>query len=367
MEIKYVLVDNDIDSRKEIKEINSEKEIGVDLECENNLHHYGSFISTIQISSKTKNWIFDIMNIQDFEPLKELLENPKITKIFHNVDFDFRILNHQFGCKPKNLFDTEIAAIFLGKTEIGLGSLLEKYFQIEKIKKFQKADWSKRPMDEEMLQYAVKDSEKLIELKKILSKEIKTLSKDKFKWITEEFKELENKTFDLRERGFFELRGLNLLNPTEIAILKRIHELREKLAQKVNRPNHYIISTKLLIELAKSQSTIFADWARIKRTHPIFKKNIKKFIEEVKKGKKEKIELPKREVKRFSESEKKRSEIVHEIRDSLSEKLEIQKQFIMSKEQVLDIILNNTTKSLHNWQKEIIVKNYDVKDFEFFN
>ena len=48
------------------QELESEKELGIDIECENNLHHYGAYISLIQISSLKKNYIIDILNLTKF-------------------------------------------------------------------------------------------------------------------------------------------------------------------------------------------------------------------------------------------------------------------------------------------------------------
>ena len=105
-------------------------ELAVDLECENNLHHYGTYISLMQISTKNKNWVVDVLRLGDIKPLLEVLENPAILKIFHDVSFDFRILQDQLSCHPWTVFDTQIAALFLGKEHLGLGDLLKEYFNV---------------------------------------------------------------------------------------------------------------------------------------------------------------------------------------------------------------------------------------------
>ena len=87
--------------------------LAVDLECENNLHHYGAYISLIQISTLNENWIVDVLTLRKIKPLLEILEDPSIQKIFHDVSFDFRILQDQFSCHPRNLFYTQISPLFL--------------------------------------------------------------------------------------------------------------------------------------------------------------------------------------------------------------------------------------------------------------
>ena len=121
-------------------------------------------ISIIQISTTKHHWIVDVIKLKEIIPLIKVLENPKIQKIFHNVDFDFRALDHEFDCHPKNIFDTQLAAVFLGKEGAGLGFLIETYFNIKPEKKFQMADWTKRPINREMLEYASRDTIHLIHL-----------------------------------------------------------------------------------------------------------------------------------------------------------------------------------------------------------
>ena len=86
---------------------NQEPELAMDLECENNLHHYGTYVALVQISNQTQNWIVDMLPLKNLQPLISIFENPKITKIFHDISFDFRILDHQYQCHPKNIFDTQ--------------------------------------------------------------------------------------------------------------------------------------------------------------------------------------------------------------------------------------------------------------------
>ena len=118
-----------IETEDKLREASKEwkDDLGIDIECENNLHHYGVYISIIQVSSYDKDWVIDVMKLKDIQPVTRMLENPKIQKVFHDVGFDLRILHHQFKCRPRNIFDSQIAASLLGKTQVGLGSLLEEY------------------------------------------------------------------------------------------------------------------------------------------------------------------------------------------------------------------------------------------------
>ena len=115
-------------------------EIAVDVECENNLHRFGAKLALLQISVSKDTWIIDVVTIKDMSGLKGIFESGAIQKVFHDVSFDLRILFHELGWKIRNIYDTQLAARFLGKEKIGLGSLLEEYFNIHKEQKFQRFD-----------------------------------------------------------------------------------------------------------------------------------------------------------------------------------------------------------------------------------
>ncbi len=354
----YVYVETQTELVKAYEEWSRSDILGIDIECENNLHHYDVQIALVQISSREKHWIVDIISIDDFSPVKEMLENTQILKIFHDVNFDFEILNYQFGCRPRNVFDTEIAAVLLGKEEIGLGSILNNYFNVKKEKRFQKADWTKRPLSKEMLSYAINDTTYLVNLYEVLVKELK--EKNRFSWIEEEMHAIEKRKFSHRKNDVFSLKGLKNMTNGERAILKRLYVLRDNLAKKVDRPVHYIINSKKLVELAIEPPKTIGVWKSLKQVHPIVKANAEKFFFEVKKSIKETLPMPQKpKGKRFSISQRRHLEILIEMRDKVAKKINIKPHMIMNKEQMQDVVANGNNKSLKIWQKNLLRLNGD--------
>jgi ribonuclease D len=328
------------------------QELGIDIECENNLHHYGAYISIVQISSKDKNWVVDLISLKSVEPLIEMLENPAIVKIFHDVSFDFRILQHQLKCKPKNIFDTQIAALLLGIKDIGLGSLLTYYFNVKKESKFQMADWTKRPLTPEMLIYAVKDSNKLIDLKSILLREL--TEKNRLSWMQEECASIEKEDYQYKEGDFFDIKGISKLSNSERAVLKKLFDIREFLAKKVNRPVHFIMSTAKMIELAKNNPTL-DDWTNMKGVHPVVKVRAKLFFDEVARAKKTELAMPKQGPRKsYTQKQKDEFERYNQIRDVIAGKLGVEKHIVISKDQIRDIILNQNMNHLSKWQRALL-------------
>lgn len=330
------------------------KEIAVDLECENNLHHYGSYISLIQISTNKFHWVVDVIALKEIKPLLAMLRNPGVQKIFHDVSFDLRILRHQFGCKPKNVFDTELAAVFLGKKEIGLGYLLKEYFGIEKKKKFQMADWTRRPLTIEMLDYASQDTTHLIRLKRILQKELK--DKKLFRWVSEEFRYIEDKDLNQRELTFKDVKGFSTLNDVQKTILKHLYNLREKLAKKLDMPHHFIMNNKLLMELSKSPPKNVAAWKKLRGVHPIIKGRAEQFYSVVKKAKENVEHMPNVKPKRYNQEQRNEFARLNDLREKISKKYKIFGHLIMNKDQMQCIVINKSYDCLRKWQKRLVLE-----------
>ncbi len=324
-------------------------EVAIDLECENNLHHYGAYLSIIQISTRAGHWIVDVLKLKQVPELVQLFENPKITKIFHDVGFDLRIIKHELHCHTKNIIDTQIAAAFLGKKELGLGALLQEYFGVHKEHKFQMADWTKRPLTKEMLQYAAGDTLYLLKLKDTLQKELEALGH--WKWVEEEFATLEKKEWEYKEGTYSDVKGYTALSPAQRGILKELFHLRERLAKKVDRPVHFIISTRQLMEYAQAPPH---DWSRISRVHPIVKSQAHLFSETVEKGKKEEIHLPERERKFYSAKQKQKLEELSQLRDKVAEELKIPKHLFLNQDQMQNIVLTGKYDGLRKWQRELV-------------
>ena len=101
-------------------------------------------------------------------PLAGVLADPAIEIVFHDADYDLRLLDREYGFRPSHLFDTRIAAQLLNEPGVGLAALLEKYLGVRLDKRFQRADWSARPLSKAMLEYAASDTRHLPALRDIL-------------------------------------------------------------------------------------------------------------------------------------------------------------------------------------------------------
>lgn len=246
------LVTNQETLDKLVERLSKESVLAFDLEADS-LHHYTEKVCLIQVSSAEETRLIDPLAPLDVRALAPIFANPAIKKIFHGADYDMRSLYRDFGIEVVNLFDTMIASQFLGESEFGLAALLKKRFGVELDKRYQKADWSKRPISQEMMEYAMKDTSLLIELYRQLEAELKV--KGRLAWVEEESELVAGVRYASREGELMCLRfkGSNKMKPRELAVLEELLRFRDEKARAADVPPFRILSNDLLRELAEKQ------------------------------------------------------------------------------------------------------------------
>lgn len=238
--------------------------VAVDTEADS-LHSYFDKVCLVQLSAEGEDWIVDPLSDIDLGRFGRLLANPAITKIFHGGDYDLRILNRDFGFTVSNMIDTMVCAQLLGYPSVGLAALLERHFGIELNKVHQRADWSMRPLKPDMLRYAALDTHHLAALSAILRDALTSLGR--WEWALEEFARLEAVRFREAQDGdqpFRRLKGISGLDRRALGVLAALHEWRDRLARKADRPPFKIIGNDSMIEIAKARPGTREELVRIK-------------------------------------------------------------------------------------------------------
>jgi len=241
-------------------------EVAVDLEMDS-LHHYQEKVCLMQVSTRSESWLIDPLALKDLSPLAAPLGDPRILIVMHGADYDIRSLHRDFGIEVQNLFDTMLASRFLGITEFGLAALLKARFGIELNKKYQKADWSKRPLSREMSAYAAADTSDLLALYDQLSAEL--IEKGRLPWLEEECRLLCQARVTEKEGPLFiSCKGAGKLKGRSLAALEELLQLRDQQARELDRPPFKVISAETLLEVAEKRARTFGDLSGIKGMTP---------------------------------------------------------------------------------------------------
>lgn len=234
--------------------------VAIDLEMDA-LHNYHEKICLAQISTDDETVIVDPLTA-DLSPLAPVLSAPDIRKLFHAGDYDLRCLKRDYGFEVKNLFDTMISAQFAGEEKIGLADLLLKYFGVELDKKYQKADWSRRPLKPEMIRYAAEDTHHLHRLADILEEKLRQLGRTE--WVSEECENLEAVAFDVNGGPLFlRFKGAGMLERRQLAALEELLQWRDQEASRRNCPHFKVLGNKQILEIIKAESMTLNGLAKI--------------------------------------------------------------------------------------------------------
>jgi len=246
--------------------LSRQSDIAVDLEMDS-LHHYREKVCLIQISTRSSNWLIDPLACSDVSALAAPLGNPQIRIVMHGADYDIRSLHRDFGIEVTNLFDTMIASRFLGIMEFGLAALLKERFGVELDKKYQKADWSKRPLTREMQEYAVADTATLLPLYDQLSDELQR--HERLTWLEEECRIVcQARVMEKSGPLFLYCKGAGKLKGRGLAALEELLQLRENMARISDRPPFKVLSADTLQEIAGSRPQSLSELSAIKGMTP---------------------------------------------------------------------------------------------------
>ena len=208
----------------------------------------------VQMASPTLEVLVDpLAKGIDLTPMFELMANPNVVKVFHAARQDIEIIYHLGGLIPHPIFDTQVAAMVCGFGDsISYDQLVQriKNVQIDKSSRF--TDWSRRPLTEKQLDYALADVTHLrdvyLSLKAQLEREGRSL------WLTEEMDILESRdTYDMHPDDAWLRLKSRLRKPTELAILKFVAAWREREARSRNVPRSRVLKDDAIFEIAQQQ------------------------------------------------------------------------------------------------------------------
>ncbi len=222
--------------------------IAVDLEADS-MHSYREKVCLLQFSTPTETVLVDPLAGIDMAPLRPVMADTKVRKIFHAADYDIRCLFRDFQIEVRGLFDTMIACQFLGEERVGLADILGKYFGVELDKQYQRADWAKRPLTGEMIRYAAEDTRHLHGLVDLLERRLE--EKGRLSWVAEEFELLEQVRHSESDGPLYlRAKGAGALNPRQLAILEGLLQWRDSEARRRDTPLFKVIGNRALMEIA---------------------------------------------------------------------------------------------------------------------
>lgn len=216
-------------------------------------HRFRDRICLLQLSTREETFVVDTLALDDLAPLRESFADPAVEVVFHDAEYDLRLLSRDLGIRVRGLFDTKVAAQFVGEPAIGLAKLLERHLGIHLDKKYQRADWAQRPLAPPLLEYAAMDTRHLPALRDILRDALEAMGR--LHWAEEEFRIHEATEPAAAEpsgdEAYLRLKGIRDLHPRQRAALRELYAWREELGRERDVAPFRIASNEALVELAR--------------------------------------------------------------------------------------------------------------------
>lgn len=225
--------------------------VAVDTEADS-LHHYFEKLCLLQISVNDEHYIVDPLAGADLSPLVKALSSRLM--ILHGADYDLRLLKRSFKFEPAEVFDTMLAGQLLGYQQIGLAALVERHFGAALCKKGQRSDWSRRPLTDEQLEYAVNDTRYLHALAKLFATELDKLGRRD--WHREMCTHLiktvtDSAPVDVDQDRAWRIRGwMKLRSKRARAILREVWFWRDAEARAADKAPFKFLANDAMIEIA---------------------------------------------------------------------------------------------------------------------
>ena len=236
-----------------VTKIKDAKWLAIDTEFLREKTYYAK-LCLIQVEADGHRACIDPLSIDDLSVFSELMHNPEIIKVLHAAHQDLEILLEITGKVPAPIFDTQVAASVLGiGDQMGYARLVESMLSVSLAKTQSRTDWSKRPLRDAQLEYAIDDVRYLAQIYPLMIEQLE--SQNRLNWLDKDFSKATNpETYaaNAYER-WKKVKGNQVLKRPQLAILRELAAWREERAEQSDRPRKWILSDDILLDMSRQQ------------------------------------------------------------------------------------------------------------------
>lgn len=215
---------------------------------------YRPELCLVQVKHEELLACIDTIAIDDLSALSELLLDESVVKVFHAASQDLEIFYLLTKKVPTPLFDTQIAAPLLGYNEqIGYGNLVNEHLGVELAKTHTRADWTRRPLPDKQIEYALDD---VIYLEALyVDMHAQLTQQNRLAWLEPEFAEqakVEKYDQPAGER-WKKVRNIQRYKGPALSVIQHLTKWREIKAREINQPRNWLLKDELIVTLAQQQ------------------------------------------------------------------------------------------------------------------
>ncbi len=215
---------------------------------------YWPRLCLIQLATEECSVAVDPFRVSNLQVLASLFTDEGIVKLFHAARQDLELIYHELGVVPKPIFDTQIAASLLGDTlQIGYGALVQAECGVKLKKADSFTDWSRRPLTDSQIDYALDDVVYLPKLYRSLTERLEKLGR--LSWLEPDFADISDEAHYVEhpDERYIRLKRVNQLTRRQLNVARALAAWRELSAMKRNIPRKWILSDEQVVEICRRE------------------------------------------------------------------------------------------------------------------
>lgn len=332
----------------------------IDTEADS-MHSYETKLCLIQFAIPGELMILDPLAVGE-AGLRRFIEFVDRFEVvwMHGADYDISLFSETFDWVPATIWDTQVAARFLGKRKFGLANLLEDGYGVVVSKQSQKADWSKRPLSDKMLAYAYNDVRYLLDLGAKYIEQLR--EKGRLEWFYESCDAARNSVMNRTGKSkddVWRITGWGKLSTKGLCFLRELWQWRDDECRRLDRPAFKFLGNAELLKMAIA----LEQGNKVKPPHYIRSGPVKRLHEVIRNA----SQIPSEDypVKRKRgnglrlDIDEAKFEKVRKIRNAVAEELEIESTLLATRSTLERLASRNLPEeeklsSFLNWQRELL-------------
>ena len=231
---------------------------------------YHPRLCLVQVATPDECVVIDVIAIDNLAPLAILMRDEGTVKVFHACSQDMEVLNYTLGALPAPIFDTQIAAAFLGeRMQTSYNGMVHAFCGVTLPKSESLTDWSRRPLTPEQIEYALDDVRYLIKAYDVIMERLD--ESGRASWVLDEIKPLTDRSHYVVDRrvAFKRVKRVNSLTRRQLAVARELAAWREARAEYSNIPRKWLMSDEVLIALSKRPPHDAASLRRVRGTEQL--------------------------------------------------------------------------------------------------
>lgn len=240
----------------------------------------------VQVATPDECAAIDPLALDDLSPLSELLVDPDTVKVFHACTQDMEVLHHTLGVLPTPIFDTQVAAAFLGeRTQISYNGLVHAFCGVTLPKSESLTDWSSRPLTDRQIEYALDDVRYLIQAYAVMRERLE--SEGRLAWVLDELRPLTRLSHYVIEprQAYKRVKRVNSCTRRQLGIVRELASWREKRAEAQDLPRKWVMSDEVLMALVKRAPSDADDFRRVRGTEHLSDMDVEVALRAIANGK----------------------------------------------------------------------------------